>query len=211
METMSYIRAHLQRIPQETIFSTRDFLCYGPRAAVDTALHRLVKRDVIFRLARGVFIKWSKKIESGILPSAREVADVKARAFGKVILIHKVDAAAFFDLVEEGNENPTFGTFGRSTSFQYGQKRIKFTHVAPKDANCGDEFCGLVIRALRHFGFHEEIAKTFARVMAKASKAERRQLALAAAMMPSWLSDILVSDQVAILKIASLTKANAAA
>src|SRR5215472_17318307 len=83
METIHLIRVHITRLQQNAIFTTRDFLCYGTRSAVDTALHRLIKKAMILRIARGVFIKWTMEAFRGDnLPNAREVARTKALAFG---------------------------------------------------------------------------------------------------------------------------------
>jgi hypothetical protein len=207
MDTSSFIRAHLQRISNDAIFSRRDFLCYGTRAAVDVALHRLVKKDVIVRLARGVFVKWSLKIAKGNIPSALEIAQTKARAFGKEIFVHKRDAAAQLGLVDSVSETPTFGTFGRSTSFQSAQRRIKLSHICLKDAKYGDTFIGLLIRGLRYIGYNDELPTTLAKLTSSLTKAERAKLSLAAASMPSWLSDLFYSENIAILKIKSLTAA----
>jgi hypothetical protein len=209
MDTIHLIRAHINRLSKDVIFSTRDFLCYGTRSAVDTALHRLIKKDMIIRLARGVFIKWTYRVFRGEVPSAQAVAQTKARAFGKEIFIHKNDAAACFGLADNGNDAPTFATLGRTTSFQFGNQRITLAHVSPKDARLGDTFTGLFIRALRQFLHHDQIPAMVANVIAKAKKAERDATYLAADMMPSWLSDqfksdISVMNKLCVMRIKSL-------
>ncbi|MBI4533459.1 MAG: type IV toxin-antitoxin system AbiEi family antitoxin domain-containing protein, partial [Candidatus Melainabacteria bacterium] len=57
MFTSSFIKRHIYRLPLDKIFSTRDFLIYGSRTAVDQTLAKLVKKGMIIRLARGVFVK----------------------------------------------------------------------------------------------------------------------------------------------------------
>jgi len=204
MRTIHLIRAHLTRIPRDVPFTSRDCLCYGKRSAVDTALHRLVKKDIIIRLARGVYIRWTLEAAKGELPPAQEVAQIKARGFGKTIFIHKQDAAAKLGLIESGNETPTFGTFGRSTSFQFGDRRIRLVQALPKDTKDGDTFTTLFIRALRQLGNHDELPKTVMKLTDKLSKLDKTNLSLAAASMPSWLSDLFCSDQVAVARINSL-------
>jgi len=205
MWTINFIRAYINRIPANQVFSTRDCLCYGTRAAVDTALCRLVKKDIIFRLARGVFVRWSVLLLKGELPSAEEVAKTKARGFSKELYMHKRDAAVQLGLIEAGNEHPTFATFGRTTSFQYGQKRIRLAHAAPKDIKLGDSFLGLVIRGMRYFGNHDEVEKTVGNIMRASTKQEKLDAGFAAPLMSAWLSDLFSSDKVALLKIKGLT------
>ena len=208
MDTIHLIKAHINRLREDVIFTTRDFLCYGTRSAVDTALHRLIKKDMIIRVCRGVFIKWTIKAFRGDLPTAQEVAQTKARAFGKEIFVHKKDAAAQIGLIESGNENPIFGTFGRTTSFQCGDQRIKLAHVSPKDVKHGDTFTGLFIRALRCLGYHEQAPNTINKILDQINYKERDKLYLAAAMMPSWISDHFKSDRNIMGRLASVQVKN---
>jgi hypothetical protein len=211
MDTIHLIKAHINRLSENVIFTTRDFLCYGTRSAVDTALHRLIKKDMIIRVCRGVFIKWTIKAFRGNLPTAHEVAQTKARAFGKEILVHKKDAAVQLGLIESGNDSPTFATFGRTTSFQFGDQRIKLAHVSQKDATHGDTFTGLFTRALRQLGWHDQAPNTIAKLISGINHKERDKAYQAAAMMPSWISDQFKSDNVstrlAVMRIKGLTTA----
>jgi hypothetical protein len=209
MDTIHLIRAHINRLREDVIFTTRDFLCYGTRSAVDAALHRLIKKDMIIRVARGVFIKWTTTALRGDLPTAQEVAQTKARAFGKEIFVHKKDAAAQLGLIESGNDSPTFAAFGRTTSFQFGDQRIKLAHISPKDAKHGDTFTGLFIRALRQLGWHDQAPTTIGKLISGINSKERDKTYQAAAMMPSWIADQFKSDDIstrlAVLRIKSLT------
>ena len=162
---------------------------------------------MIFRIARGVFVKWSKEAAiEGKLPSARKVAQAKARGFGKTIFIHKQDAAHHFGLVETPNENPTFGTYGRNTSFRFGQKKICLVHVSPKEANFADKFTGLFIRALKQVGNHKEVTETLWRMLHGTKRDDRIESQLAAAYLPSWVSDHLFDEGLASKRIQSLTR-----
>ena len=209
MDTIHLIRSHINRLREDVIFTTRDFLCYGTRSAVDTALHRLIKKDMIIRVCRGVFIKWTVKAFRGDLPTAQEVAQTKARAFGKEILVHKKDAAAQLGLIESGNDSPTFATFGRTTSFQFSDQRIKLAHISPKDAKHEDTFTGLFTRALRQLGWHDQAPITIGKLISDKNRKEREMIYQAAAMMPSWISDQFKSDDIstrlAVIRIKSLT------
>jgi Family of unknown function (DUF6088) len=207
MQTISYIRAHINRLPADAIFTSRDFLCYGKRTTIDSAINRLIKKEMIFRIARGVFVKWSTRVAiEGILPSALKVAQAKARGFGKIIFMHKKDAACHFGLLQAGNESPTFATFGRNTSFQYGEKIIHLVHVSPKGANLADKFTGLFIRALKQVGNHKETSATLWEMLRNGNRVDRTETASAASYLPSWVSDHLLDDRVATNKVHSLTR-----
>ncbi|MBY0547278.1 MAG: hypothetical protein K2W95_08280, partial [Candidatus Obscuribacterales bacterium] len=51
------IRRFLTTIVEGAIFSTRDLLSLGSRAAIDSALSRMVASGIIVRLASGLFLK----------------------------------------------------------------------------------------------------------------------------------------------------------
>jgi len=207
MWTINFIRTHLNRLPEDAVFSTRDFLCYGKRATIDSALHRLVKREVIFRLARGVFVKWSSKVTRGILPSAQEVAKTKARGFGKEIFMHKRDAAKKVGLSNRENMQPVFATYGRTSSFQFGRKRITLAHVSPKQANLGDSFAGLLIRGAKDLVRDDDLAAKIKSIAFATSKNDRYKVCVSAASMPSWLSDVFCCEKIATSCIRSLASA----
>ena len=58
MYTSAHIRRYIFSLTDNAIFSTREFLNFGKRAAIDKCLSRLVKRGEIIRLARGLFKKF---------------------------------------------------------------------------------------------------------------------------------------------------------
>ena len=96
----TFILAFINRLKSGQIFTTRDLLHTGWRAAVDKALSRLVAREYIIRLSRGVFIRNDYQV---IMPSIDKIANVKAAAFGKHILAHGADAARQLGLTDTGN------------------------------------------------------------------------------------------------------------
>ena len=52
--TSTFVRRHVNCLPPDVLFSTRELLQYGKRSAVDQSLSRLVKRGDIIRLTRGI-------------------------------------------------------------------------------------------------------------------------------------------------------------
>jgi Family of unknown function (DUF6088) len=207
MRTINLIRAHINRLGPDAIFTSRDFLCYGKRSTIDSAVNRLIKKEMIVRVARGVFVRWSVKVMKGALPSALEVARAKCLGFGKAVFIHKKDAALQLGLVASGNESPTFSTLGNNTSFQYGEQRIRLVRVSPKDAKMADGFAGILIRALKQVGYHKEIASTLCEILGKTyRRTDRKEAKLAAAYLPSWASDHLLDGSVAGERVQNLTR-----
>jgi hypothetical protein len=80
MYVAAMVKRHFFALPKGTIVCRRDLLPYGTINAVDQILRKLVDREVVVRLANGVFVY----PEPGApLPSAREVAEAKIAAFAR--------------------------------------------------------------------------------------------------------------------------------
>jgi len=169
MWTAASVRRQIYNYIDNKPFSIRDFLNYGPRAAVDQVFYRMVKRGIIIRIARGLYIK-----DGAPIPSVQEVAITKAKAFHKTIAIHGSEAAhvlgidnpasglnparnmmEVFETLKrnaETNPEPIYAVGGRSSAFRYGDKVIRFKGTSPKLIAQGDDPVGLVIRALAYVG-----------------------------------------------------------
>src|SRR5271163_787705 len=97
----AFIRRFVFNFPLDQIFTTRDCLKFGLRNAVHVALFRLVEEGIIIRLARGVFIREGSNLKN-IGPW--EVAEAKAKAFGKEIAKHGAKIAMELGLTSQSGE-----------------------------------------------------------------------------------------------------------
>jgi len=189
MYCASYIHRFISMLDDGQVFTTRDCLIFGTRDCVDKALQKLVKANFITRLARGVFARFSGAKN---LPSFREIAIIKARAFGKELRVHGLDTAANNNLIKAGNEQPTYYVDGSSSSFVYFDKgRIHLKKASKKRVKMTDSKAGLAIRALWVIGkkeiTHEHISKISH--YWHSSREEMQKILLSKAWMPAWLGD----------------------
>ena len=118
------VRAHVSTIPEGRPFATWLFLNYGPRSHVDQTLMRMVRNGEINRIVRGVFIKQKPGSER---LSTLEVAREKARSFCNELV--GPPCAHNIDVNEHGELEVTYLTSGHSTSFRYGDIRIRLKNV----------------------------------------------------------------------------------
>jgi len=188
MWTAASIRRHITRLADDQIFSTREFLTYGLRGAVDQALYRLVKSKYIVRLARGVFIKNSKTLQ---LPSIKDIAIAKARAFGKRLSMHGLDALDKFGLSVGGAEFPSFVALGTTSSFKALGVQVDVRGLAPRYIRLGDSTAGLAIRAMRQLPKSRRTLIDLNQTMANMFRTDRETMWRSVWTMPSWLSDLL--------------------
>lgn len=189
------VRRHLAHKELDTLFSIRECLHLGSRAAVDGAFGALVVAGVLERVVRGLYIKPSgKKVTFTNL----QIATVKAAAFGKVIFVYGDDAQIELNISSgAGKESSpvTFAINGPSSGFWSEECFIRFKPVCPKYLRFEDSHRGKAIRALVRLGEERCEPHIVARVFGKYNKSERIELRNSAAWMPSWLSDMANFDE----------------
>jgi len=175
----------IEALPADEIFSTRDMLEHGFRDEVDQALFKLVRSEYITRLTWGVFIKSGSR-----QPSAYEVAQVKAKAFGKTLVTNGAELANEITGRNTTREQTEFHCTGRTTSFKFGHQRITLKGTCAKLAQGEESETAQFIRALlfiaKKLGYLYMLKITYSlnleRVMA---------MLKSAAWMPEWLGDAL--------------------
>jgi hypothetical protein len=189
------VKRHIMKLRANEPFATRDLLSYGKRNAVDKTLQRMVKKGWILRLARGVFVKPSPDGDRLKLPSLREIARTKARAFGKELFVHGGNAAQHFQLSVALPQQPTFLASGHSTSFrctclEFKDTRIHFKSASPRAVKLGDGVAGQVIRAFRLMGTRQFDYSIWRKVRSTLNRSQCKELDDAIKWMPTWMSDV---------------------
>lgn len=185
MSTQAFVLRHIFGSPPGKIFTTREFLIYGSRTAVDQALSRLVRKGVLQRLARGVFLRHDSDPAN---ITVWDVAGVKAQSFGKQIAAWGGNNAAELGLLEPETHEPIFAVNGSSSGFHFGHIFIQFRRTCPRRIRFDDTPGGKAIRALWHLGRgrctdkHVDIATQSCR------RSDREEIRLSFAWIPAWLS-----------------------
>lgn len=192
--TASFVRRYIKKLDVDAIFTTRDLLHLGSRSNIDQTLQRMVKREEIRRLSSGVFINSRATRE----PTPREVAEVKARAFGKEIsetAKAQADRLQPATLEHNGSELFTDTTYfirGSTTRFKYGAKVITLKGTSAKRLHLDGEKIETLVKALWLLGKHEgpEAAE---RLNLFLGRKEKQMLRQAKAWMPAWLAKSIAS------------------
>ena len=187
--SITFIRRYIFALEKGRLFTTRECLKFGKRATVDQALCRLVRANLIVRLARGVFMRDDWEVRR---PTVFEVARVKSLAFGKNIAMHGADLARDLGLAASGNSQPTFAVDKRSSSFRFGDTTVHLREASMRKMHAGDTMAGSIIRALWHIGRIGCTAETIMRASARIGRIEREELSLSVRWMPSWMGDYFI-------------------
>lgn len=188
MWTASHIRKFVFKLPKGVIFSTRELLNFGTRAAVDQCLCRLVKGGDIRRLAWGLFMRDDPDVP---MPSTLVIAAEKARAFGKQIITEGSEAARLLGLIKPGDHKIVYATNGRSSSFLHKNIRIHFKGVSAIKFALGDTAVGLAIRALWQLGKESCRPKDIERVTLNFDHKQRLLFKQSRYLMPFWMTNLL--------------------
>jgi Transcriptional regulator, AbiEi antitoxin len=184
---MAMVKRYVTFLRDGKIFTTRDCLAFGKRAAVDQALYRLVKVGRIRRLARGVFVK-----ELGYMKdfSIFEIAKVKAESFGRRIVQQPCFVVPKHD--PKYGKRPQTAVFfidGRSSQFHIEGRMIQFRHIAARKLKLAETPVGEAARAVWSLG--EKLGDGFAIMHATSNfnREDRIWFKRNIRWMPAWLSD----------------------
>lgn len=201
MYTSTFVRRYIYRLPYDRIFSTREVLNCGKRAAIDKCLSRLVKRGEIIRLARGLF----KRFDSAPLPSAFLVAYHKAMAFGRSASVNPVVVARTLELFNGevrsalGNNSNnkrqltqfTYMTTGHSSKFKFGTRTIYLQGVSHRKMHLSKSIVGLIMMAAWYLGKVHCSKKAVMSATSSFNRDDRNTMRQLRPFLPTWLLDKL--------------------
>jgi hypothetical protein len=170
------------------MFTPSDFLDLGSRRAVDLALHRLVEKKILRRLARGLYEYPRKHPELGTLsPDIQKVA--KALAGKDRIRLQPAGAYAtnLLGLSEQVPAKAVFLTDGPSRTVKIGRQEIHLRHTTPRNMAAAGRLSGLLMQAFRHLGKEHITPQRMAHLKRTLPAKERKQLMKDLALAPTWM------------------------
>lgn len=205
LTTALLIRRHINGLKQKQIFSIRDLLPYGSRGAVDLAMHRLVKNEIVFRVARGLYVR---NYDAKKAPDDYVVSKIKAQAFAKETSSHGKKCVIDNRLLSfdpsslEERLDLIYATTGSTSTFQYNNRNIKFHKQAPRKLILAGSPVGDFIRALwtlgPHYCYRRRTGSTidFKKLInSRFNPYEQEELRMARKWMPAWLANRLFAHQ----------------
>ncbi len=181
------IRRFVQCMPEGTIFTTRECLSFGKRAAVDEALYRLVKTERIRRLARGVFAKDSTGIKQF---SIVEIAKKKAESFGRRFVEQPFEVPSMHTS-QQGKrpDSLIFCIDGRSSKFHVNGLLVQFQQVSARKICLAKNAGGEAARAVWNLGRKEGDRVAIMNATGSLNRLDRIDFRRNICWMPAWLSD----------------------
>lgn len=170
------------------VFSPSHFLDLGSRRAVDLALHRLVERKILRRLARGLYEYPRQHPALGTLSPD---IDKVARALAGKHRIRLQPAGAYatnlLGLSEQVPARVVFLTDGRSRTVKIGRQEIQLRRTTPRNMAAAGRLSGLLMQAFRHLGKEHITRERMEHLKRTLPAKERQQLLKDLPLAPAWM------------------------
>ena len=182
---------HLRHRNRGKVYTSKDFVHLGSRAAVDQALSRLARDGTIQRFARGLYYypRTNPRLGIVVTPNADEIATALGRQTGSQIAPSGALAANRLGLSTQVPAKHVYLTDGRSREVRVGNQVFAMKHVAPKELPIGNPVSAAVFQALRYLGSDAIDDTVISRLRHRLSTKQRRQLLRDARYTTGWIAD----------------------
>lgn len=170
------------------VFTPKDFLDLGSRAAVDQALSRLTRDGKIRRIERGLYDYPRVSTRLGQLsPNPDAVVQALARKTGSQILPSGARAANTLGLSTQVPARLVYLTDGPSRDVVIGRQRIQLRNTASKYFS-GNSGADIAVQALRHLGRNTVDDTAIRKVRSALSDHDKRALRKTIGKVPDWMA-----------------------
>ena len=176
-----------------SILFNEDFQELNNPGAVKVALHRLVKRGKLKRLARGVFTKPKySELVGNVLPTTEAIAIAIAKRDKARILPTGSYAMHVLGLSTQVPLKLVYLTDGSPRKITIGKRTIQFKKTTPKNLALKGEISKLVVQALKEIGKAKATQNEIDRIQKLLKKEDKKILKHDIALAPQWIAEIMV-------------------
>jgi len=169
-----------------------DYLDYGSSDAIRKALDRLEDKNVIVRVAQGIYVRPKiSKLIGLILPTAEEVAEAIAKRDRIRTLPTGSYALNALGLSTQVPMNIVLLTDGSPREIKIGKRKIKFKKTTPKNLLAKGKISRLVIQALKEIGNGKVKEEEEKKIINLLEKEDEKDLKHDIALAPVWIQKIL--------------------
>ncbi len=185
------ILASIRERGRGSVFVPADFLGIGSREAVDTALHRLVRKGTIRRLARGVYdFPKPHPVLGPLAPSAETVAKALAGRDCTRLQPAGAYAANVLGLSDQVPAKAVFLTDGPTRTVTIGPTTIQLRQTTARNMAAAGRLSGLLIQALRELGKEHVTAERLEHLKRTLPIEKRREIIKDIRLAPTWMHKI---------------------
>ena len=182
----------LKLLPKGSILFVDDFLDIGNSESVKKALLRLKEKNVLFRLAHGIYLLPKIDNELGVIyPSTEEIAKAIARRDKTRIILTGVQALNKLGLSTQVPMKIVYLTDGAARTIKIGKRTITFKKTSPKNLLTQGEISSLVIQALKTIGQEKVDSEIVKKIQAILKDEKKENIINDARLAPAWINKIL--------------------
>ncbi len=174
-------------------FSVIDFSSFGSRSAIDTTLHRLLKKGTIRRVIRGIYDypRQSKMLGGELSPDIDQVAQALARKFGWRIQPSGPTALNLLGLSTQVPSQWMYLSDGPNRAYKIGRQTLTFEQAPLKESSLKLRESKLIVQALKSLG-SKRITEDVISKIRNWLKPEKRSLVLKdARTVTGWVYEII--------------------
>lgn len=169
-----------------------DYMGYGSSDAVRKALDRLENKQIIVRVAQGIYVRPKiSKLIGPLVPSAEEVAE----AIAKRDRIRTIPTGSYalnaLGLSTQVPMNIVLLTDGSPREIKVGKRKIKFKKTTPKNLLAKGKISRLVIQALKEIGNGKVTTEEEIKIIGLLKKEDTKDLLHDIALAPVWIQKIM--------------------
>jgi len=147
------IEEKIKSLKKGNILFITDFIEFGTAENVKKVLLRLEKKEVLIRLAHGIYLYPKKdKILGTLFPSTEEIAVAIAKRDKARIISTGVQALQQLGLSTQVPMNVVYLTDGAPRKIKVGKRTITFKKTTPKNLTIKDKKLNIVIQGLKELG-----------------------------------------------------------
>lgn len=152
--TSSRVKRKIYGMGRGWAFSVIDFSTFGSRSAIDVTLHRLLKKETIRRVVRGVYDypRYSKMLGGELSPDIDQIARALARKFGWRVQPSGPAALNLLGLSTQVPSQMIYLSDGPSRGYTIGRQTLAFKQSPLKESSLKLRESGLVVQALKSLG-----------------------------------------------------------
>jgi hypothetical protein len=185
----------LQRIEKGTIIFADDFLDFGSPDTINKVLYRLKEKQLLIRLAHGIYLFPKTDRDLGLLfPGAEEIAIAIAKRDRARIIPTGVQALNKLGLSTQVPLRIVFLTDGAPRSIKVGKQSITFKKTSPKNLLAKGKISQLAIQALKSIGQKKIDSREMAKLNEVLKKEKKENLLHDAKLAPAWINKILIQS-----------------
>ncbi len=176
-------------------FSPKDFSDLGPRSSIDVALHRLLAKETIRRVIRGVYDypQYSRRLKRTLSPDVDQVARALARKFGWNIQPTGMVALNALRLSTQIQGQYAYLSDGPSRTYTIGKQDLIFKHTQRKESGFKHHESALLVQGLKTLGPDRITPETAARLRTWLPEDMRPKVIKDTALVPSWIREIILN------------------